>query len=1213
MPYGTDTYGVEAFGSEGVAPAQVVTQTAGIASGEAFGAGAIIMRNVTQAAGIVSAEAFGVTGAKVNFTLTQTAGIPSAEAFGANGMVTRNVKQLVGIPSAEAFGVGGMAMFMVRQLAGIPSGEAFGAGGEVLNNYVPGWTVKVLRLSGGTVAEVGRHTGLKFQKVVSGKGSGTITLPMEDALEIGLLAEELIWRVFFDGVWAFSFFSEAVDEKRVSQDMQRTVTFTGPGIAESLEWGTVLPPGYPAQTSRNWSYDSVRSLKIWRDLFAAVQARGSLPMVVPSFSDATDSSGAAWTDSISMEIEPGGTLYEYLDKMCAIAGADWIMTPSFGLDVYRDFGNHNETKVRFQIASDQVTFSRGRDRAGLRNVGYAEGSDGGIQSASDSGSITAWGRRETYIQAGNSADATTTGSIAAQLVDQSKDERVQITFSVLPDMPDRKVFKDYDVGDWIGAESDEAGITGNYRAVAITCAIDTEGNAQVELGLQSLFEFKEARLAKLQANGGGNSTVGAGLQSGLTPGGIITAGVPTDPVVAPTGLVLSTGANENRVYIDATWTAVSPTEPDPVVAYEAELSRAGVGTVMVQRSVAAPIRFEPVEPGVSYTVRVRAISRLGRSSSFLGPDTIAAGTDPTVPAQATGLVMGAAIRSITLTWNENTEADVVNGAGVYDVQIDTVNTFSGPNLRGKRAGGTVMSFTDLPTQAPTLYYGRVRAVDSSGNAGPWSATASSTTQQAVGTDITPLSIDAALIANAAITTAKIDNLAVTSAKISDVSAGKITTGTLTAALITLGSGGLFRAGRSLSPYHYMLIDETGIRFYVNGSAPYTGGTLNVDLNVNSGGAVFTGAIEGSSITGGLFRTALSGRRVEIGATYWSEVRFYSGHASEVEPGKIYADVTGGLAYTYIATPLVTGQSSGYFQLGCGSLSTQLVCPGHFLVWAGSGSQRIQLASGGSGASSWIRAEAGLKLSSYTDGGPIIYVGWFASNQIDINCTDLRFNAGTSRVNGTLEVNGTEYVNGTLSGRTIACNDYDFRLRASNDSNHRVWYNSGIDGVEVYGNARVRLASNGAAQLDTGGAGLYFYNIPGGSDIDTILRIAGSNQVLAHTSSIQAKSEVSPLSLAEANPVWAMKTVSFKWKNRPQEELDRLQRLRPGGRSVGFIAEEMHELSPDCVTFDGKDQPSGINESGVIAYTVAGLQYVKALVDELSVKVDGILSKDTKET
>jgi hypothetical protein len=196
---------------------------------------------------------------------------------------------------------------------------------------------------------------------------------------------------------------------------------------------------------------------------------------------------------------------------------------------------------------------------------------------------------------------------------------------------------------------------------------------------------------------------------------------------------------------------------------------------------------------------------------------------------------------------------------------------------------------------------------------------------------------------------------------------------------------------------------------------------------------------------------------------------------------------------------------------------------------------------------------------------------------------------------------------------VACNDYDFRLRAINDSNHRIWYNSGIDGVEVYGNNRVRLASGGAARIDAGNGGIYFYIVPGGSDADTILRIAGSQQVLKHTSSIKAKTSVQTLDRkGDGNPIWDMRAVTFKWNNRPPEELERLDRLRPGGRSVGFIAEEIHAVSPDCTTFNVDDEPDGLNETGILAYTVAGLQYMRSLVEDLRAEVKSLRDANKKE-
>src|ERR1041385_1547796 len=53
----------------------------------------------------------------------------------------------------------------------------------------------------------------------------------------------------------------------------------------------------------------------------------------------------------------------------------------------------------------------------------------------------------------------------------------------------------------------------------------------------------------------------------------------TAPPTGPTSLVLSTGANENTVYVDASWTAA--TDPQ-VVEYEVEFSKSG-GVVRFMR------------------------------------------------------------------------------------------------------------------------------------------------------------------------------------------------------------------------------------------------------------------------------------------------------------------------------------------------------------------------------------------------------------------------------------------------------------------------------------------------------------------------------------------------------------------------------------------------------------------------------------------------------
>jgi hypothetical protein len=449
--------------------------------------------------------------------------------------------------------------------------------------------------------------------------------------------------------------------------------------------------------------------------------------------------------------------------------------------------------------------------------------------------------------------------------------------------------------------------------------------------LQSLLEDRLQRLVQIGINGGGSSAVGPTTQVPIPPTPPIT---PTTPP-APTGLSLDTGFSDTSSWIDVTWITVAPVDPDPVVEYEVMYGPTAAGTTGAVRVAEPPVRLEPVIPGVEYTVFVRAISRFGVSSPLVGPEVIVAAGDTGVPAQATGLSVAAAIRTLTAVWNENAEPDVVDGHGSYDVQIATDVGFT-TGLRGQRISGTIVSFADLVTGV--TYYVRVRAVDSSGNEGAWSAVANATTGQVVSGDIfaaaitnvqladnaviaakiatdavtspaiqaaaittakianlavttalidaaavttakianlavttaliddaaitnakianlavdnakiAALAVDSAKIADAAITTVKIGDAQITSAKIISITADKIAAGSITAATITISSAGVLRAGRTSTPFHYMLFDSNGIRMWKSGSAAFTGGTLSLEANVATGNISMVGVITATTLT-----------------------------------------------------------------------------------------------------------------------------------------------------------------------------------------------------------------------------------------------------------------------------------------------------------------------------------------------------------------------------
>jgi len=356
------------------------------------------------------------------------------------------------------------------------------------------------------------------------------------------------------------------------------------------------------------------------------------------------------------------------------------------------------------------------------------------------------------------------------------------------------------------------------------------------------------------------------------PGGItIGETFVWDPVPPPTDLLLSWGSDFDRIFIDATWSPPGGDNADQVATYLAELTETGVGVVQAQGGLGGnSFRFTGIKPNTEYSVRVWSYNRLGRPSTPLGPELITTGTDSTAPSAPTGFALRTGIGAILATWAENPEEDVRLGRGMYEVEISQ-SPLLGSDGRfavvedSKRTAALVQDFSGLTPTPPR--YVHVRAIDSSGNFGPFSATLWTIPNQVQEPDL----------ANFAVTTAKIADLAVNNAKINNVAAGKLTSDSITTAILTIEGAGMLRMGRTSAPFNYLIEDASGLRFYSGGSAPFTGGTLVMDLNIQTGNAFFGGSlsagvsitspvITGGAITGTVFQTATSGPRVALTTT-----------------------------------------------------------------------------------------------------------------------------------------------------------------------------------------------------------------------------------------------------------------------------------------------------------------------------------------------------------
>lgn len=198
----------------------------------------------------------------------------------------------------------------------------------------------------------------------------------------------------------------------------------------------------------------------------------------------------------------------------------------------------------------------------------------------------------------------------------------------------------------------------------------------------------------------------------------------------PTGQSQTTGTYFDKGFIDVAWTASSTSG---VTEYEVEITKVGTGVVAAPHAAGASLRYYYDTPNQEYSIRIRAINaNSGKSSNYTAAQSITTGPDASLPSQVTGLQANAGVRTITATWNENPEEDMKNGKGSYRAEISASAAFT-VVLQSVTVSALITSFSNLVTNVQ--HWVRVRAIDSSGNFGPWSASATATPGNLSATEI----------------------------------------------------------------------------------------------------------------------------------------------------------------------------------------------------------------------------------------------------------------------------------------------------------------------------------------------------------------------------------------------------------------------------------------------------------------------------------------------
>lgn len=633
------------------------------------------------------------------------------------------------------------------------------------------------------------------------------------------------------------------------------------------------------------------------------------------------------------------------------------------------------------------------------------------------------------------------------------------------------------------------------------------------------------------------------IDDGTNPPVVIT---PAPPGI-PTGLTATPGSFYDVVYADIAWTPAVGGEPAYVYEIEVAKKVAGVyQTAFIERTAGTNFRIQPLEPNTTYGVRVTAYSILGVHDAATAWVDFNSGIDTTIPVAPSNVVIARGATSVIVKFDPSTSADVIGGAGYYQIEIDTSTAFNTANKRSSNSASTVFAFSDITSQG--TWYARVAAVDSSGNQSAW-VTSTAYTAGAIIDNMIVAGLDAAKITFGSMSGDRI------TANTMDVNTLK--TSTLTSANITL-NGGLFQAGSP--PTTGLLINSQGIRLY-------NAGAVVVSLDV-LGSASFSGNISASSISGGsITGTTISGGTITGGSISGGTISGASVSGGTISGGAI----SGGT----ITGATITGSTivSANFQTdtGIGSGHIARVRMGAALT----AQDEVQFIGPSGGIASIRHGES-------VSGGFSVAMRLSAGGIIDILAN--------------LSGNTVQLTGGTNVGAGIILNG------RTTMQNGAVTMANGNVTVSTGGALSSQSLTTGGivcTNVDASGSGDFtslYSNMPSGSGADICVSLS-TRQIMVGTSTLRIKHSVEDLHVEVPSQDVLMSLRPVVWSSRLHEG-DLGGNDDPDMRYVGFVAEEVMEVDERLGWRDADGEPLAINWNTITTLLVAEVQKLRKEVDLL---------------
>jgi hypothetical protein len=640
-------------------------------------------------------------------------------------------------------------------------------------------------------------------------------------------------------------------------------------LAEALVYPKNWPDFNPEDVKQQFA--GVTPGAIVKTLIQQAQDRGTLlEVTTSSFTSTLDSNGDPWEFVLNMEYAPQLDYLEVVRNLYEQRVAEFEMVGD-DLRLY----NFEANAVDHTLEDPPLVFRRGRDlsdsprKRSTRELGtvmLAAGAEGVYAERVDASGVATRRRIERKASQGQVKDEGTLIAFADAELSRISQPKMEKTHGLVfgEDASPRPI-RDFDVGDW--AFSDMGSGLERLRVKQWVLAYSDSGELTGSVSLNDLFaEQNEVLSRRIQGIVGG-STITGGSQARPAEEGpdTVKPAQPSAPVLS--SLAYMDDQGHTFAQVSASWLPVTTNEDTTVIedlaGYRVRWQRQGDSAWQIIGDIgnATATSWSPVAPAVDINVQVQAYDRNGNESLWSPSGTIFTADDATPPEMPHFPTMDNYLGLLRIEWDGTTNSGAAWAPDFshVEVHIGTVNGF----IPTYGPGGTF--YDVLPSKGASFYeapygvthYARLIAVDYSGNkSAPSASSLGKSSSQVVSPDIFDGAVGTAKLADLAVVTAKIADLAVNDAKIGSVSVGKLTAGIINAEVTISG-----RIGTAL----------TGARREMNGLGFQAWDSGN-NLLINLDGV--------SNLLTGIFKTARTGRRIEIGAGgATGEITFYAPNGS----------------------------------------------------------------------------------------------------------------------------------------------------------------------------------------------------------------------------------------------------------------------------------------------------------------------------------------------